>query len=384
MDDWIWSLERRLRCRRAWPDVLQRDHRGWGSLQPALTVTPPNHHDTLRQEWQTPESRTGETTRRECNVSLTFGCALSQTIFGPLAGPMAIRTLAQRAEALGFHSIWFADHIVIPRHVKPAYPYETDGMSPFDPAQPFYEPLSVLNYLAGCTERIRLGMHVLIVPYREPIFTAKILATLDALSGGRLTLGAGTGWMLEEFEALGVTTFAERGAVTNEYLLLFKELWTKENPKFNGKYVQASDIGFLPKPAQRPHPPIWIGGHSLAALRRVALLGDGWMPIALRPPSLLRPPEMGEKIGRLRGLLRDAGRAEDAVTISVTAPVVVTRTPASPRPLLQGTPEQIAVDLREYQALGVENFSVNLPGADISQQSEAMDQFKSEIVPLLD
>jgi hypothetical protein len=93
---------------------------------------------------------------------------------------------------------------------------------------------------------------------------------------------------------------------------------------------------------------------------------------------------MGEKIGRLRGLLRDAGRAEDAVTISVTAPVVVTRTPASPRPLLQGTPEQIAVDLREYQALGVENFSVNLPGADISQQSEAMDQFKSEIVPLLD
>jgi len=316
-------------------------------------------------------------------MSLTFGCVLSQAIFDPMAGPAAIRRLAQRAETLGFHTVWFADHIVIPRSVKPLYPYEDGGASPFDPAQPFYEPLSVLNFLAGCTERIRLGMHVLIIPYREPVFTAKILATLDALSGGRLTLGAGTGWMAEEFAALGRSHFAERGAVTNEYLQLFKELWTKENPEFHGKYVQVSDIGFMPKPVQRPHPPIWIGGHSLAALRRAALVGDGWMPIALRPPSLLQPPEMADKIGRLRTLLREAGRAEDAVAISVTAPVVVTKTPAKPRPLLHGSPEQIAADLRQYQALGAENFNVNLPGADIAQQSEAMDQFMREVVPLL-
>ncbi|HJY49165.1 MAG TPA: LLM class flavin-dependent oxidoreductase [Stellaceae bacterium] len=120
-------------------------------------------------------------------MDLTFGCVLSQAAYGPMAGPTAIRTLAQRAETLGFHTIWFADHIVIPRHVKPFYPYEAGGASPFDAAQPFFEPLSVLNFLAGCTERIRLGMHVLIIPYREPVFTAKILATLDALSGGRLT-----------------------------------------------------------------------------------------------------------------------------------------------------------------------------------------------------
>jgi alkanesulfonate monooxygenase SsuD/methylene tetrahydromethanopterin reductase-like flavin-dependent oxidoreductase (luciferase family) len=109
-------------------------------------------------------------------------------------------------------------------------------------------------------------MHALIIPYREPIITAKILATLDALSGGRLTLGAGAGWMEEEFAALGLSNFAERGAITNEYLLLFKELWTKENPEFHGKYVKVSDVGFLPKPLQRPHPPIWIGGHSPAGL----------------------------------------------------------------------------------------------------------------------
>ena len=316
-------------------------------------------------------------------MDLTFGCVLSQAAYGPMAGPTAIRTLAQRAETLGFHTIWFADHIVIPRHVKPFYPYEAGGASPFDAAQPFFEPLSVLNFLAGCTERIRLGMHVLIIPYREPIFTAKILATLDALSGGRLTLGAGAGWMGEEFAALGLSNFAERGAVTNEYLLLFKELWTKENPEFHGKYVKVSDIGFLPKPLQRPHPPIWIGGHSLAALRRVALVGDGWMPIALRPPSLLRPPEMADKMARLWRLLRDAGRAEDEVAISVTAPVVVTKTPASPRPLLHGTPDEVAGDLRQYQALGIRNFNVNLPGADVAQQSEAMDQFMREVVPLV-
>lgn len=316
-------------------------------------------------------------------MALTFGCVLTQAIYGPMAGVAAVRTLAQRAEALGFQTVWFADHIVIPRNVKPFYPYETDGASPFDPAQPIYEPLSVLNFVAGCTERVRLGTHVLIIPYREPVFTAKILATLDALSGGRLILGAGVGWMAEEFAVLGLSTFAERGAVTNEYLLLFKELWTKEKPQFHGKHVQVSDIGFLPKPVQKPHPPIWIGGHSLAALRRVALVGDGWMPIALRPPSLLRPPEMANKIGRLRTLLREAGRVEDSVTISVTAPVVVTKTPAAPRPLLHGTPEEIAADLRQYQELGVQYFNVNLPGTDIAQQSEAMDQFMREVAPLL-
>jgi probable F420-dependent oxidoreductase len=316
-------------------------------------------------------------------MALTFGCVLSQAIFGPTAGPEAVRTLAQRAETSGFHAVWLADHIVIPRQVSSSYPYATEGVSPFDPSQPFYEPLAVLNFLAGCTERIRLGTHVLIVPYRQPVYTAKILATLDALSGGRLIVGAGTGWMAEEFAALGLTNYAERGAVTDEYLLLFKELWTKDDPEFRGKYVQVSGIGFQPKPVQRPHPPIWIGGHSGPALRRVALLGDGWMPIGLRPQSLLQPAEMSEKIGRLRTLLREANRAEDAVTISFTAPVVVTKTPASPRPLLQGSPDDIAADLRRYQVLGVQNFSINLPGFDISEQAEAMDQFAREVAPLL-
>jgi probable F420-dependent oxidoreductase len=220
-------------------------------------------------------------------MAVTFGCVLSPTIFGPTASPEALRKLTQQAEAVGFDAVWFADHIVIPRQVQSLYPYAADGASPFDPDQPFYEPLSVLNFLAGCTQRIRLGTHVLIIPYRHPVFTAKILATLDVLSGGRLMLGIGVGWMEEEFQALGVSTYAERGAVTNEYLRLFKELWTKDRPHFQGKYCQVWDIGFYPKPVQKPHPPIWIGGHSTPALRRAATLGDGWMPIGLRPQPLL-------------------------------------------------------------------------------------------------
>ena len=239
-------------------------------------------------------------------MALTFGCVLSEAIFGPMAGPEALRTLAQSAETVGFDSVWFADHIVIPRRVQALYPYADDNASPFDPDQPFYEPLSALNFLAGFTHRIRLGTHVLIIPYRPPILTAKILATLDALSGGRLILGAGVGWMAEEFEILDAPPYSERGAVTNEYLRLFKALWTQDQPEFQGRYCHVSDVGFSPKPAQRPHPPIWIGGHSAPALRRVAELGDGWMPIGLRPPSLLQPEEMAEKISRLRSLLRQA------------------------------------------------------------------------------
>jgi alkanesulfonate monooxygenase SsuD/methylene tetrahydromethanopterin reductase-like flavin-dependent oxidoreductase (luciferase family) len=142
-------------------------------------------------------------------MAMTFGCVLSQAIFAPTAGSEAHRTLAERAEALGFHAVWLVDHIVIPRYVSSSYPYDTGGGSPFDPAQPFYEPLSALNFLAGCTERVRLGTHVLIIPYRQPVYTAKILATLDALSGGRLMVGAGAGWMAEEFAALGLANYAE-------------------------------------------------------------------------------------------------------------------------------------------------------------------------------
>jgi probable F420-dependent oxidoreductase len=316
-------------------------------------------------------------------MTVTFGWILTPAIFGPMASPEAVRALAQQAEAVGFDSVWVPDHIVAPRRVTSFYPYAADGTSPFDPDLPFYDPLAVLTFLASCTERVRLGTHVLIVPYRHPVVTAKILATLDVLSGGRLIVGAGVGWMAEEFRALGAPPFEARGAVTDEYLRLFKALWTEEAPHVMGQYVQVSDIGFQPKPVQQPHPPIWIGGHTGPALRRAAALGDGWMPIGLRPPPHLEPAEMETKIARLRRYLREAGRAEAAVTISFTGPLVFSATPEPPRPVLSGHPEEIAADLRQYQALGVRNVNLNVPGGSIGEQLEAMERFAREVRPLI-
>ncbi len=220
-------------------------------------------------------------------MAVTFGCSLPTR--GPMAGPEALRSLAQRAEDLGYDSVWVSDHIILPRQVGSFYPYAADGVATFRPDEPYYEPLAALNFLAGCTQRVRLGTHVLILPYRNPVLTAKMLATLDVLSGGRVILGAGVGWMEEEFLALGLDTYHQRGAVTDEYIELYKELWTKDEPVFEGKYYQLSGSGFQPKPVQSPHPPIWIGGHTGPAIRRAAKYGDGWMPIGLRPPAILDP-----------------------------------------------------------------------------------------------
>jgi probable F420-dependent oxidoreductase len=270
----------------------------------------------------------------------------------------------------------------LPKKVDSFYPYAADGVATFRPDEPYFEPLAALNFIAGCTQRIRLGTHVLIIPYRNPVLTAKILSTLDVLSGGRLILGAGVGWMEEEFQAMGLDTYKERGAVTDEYLQLFRELWTKESPSFQGKYYQISDSGFEPKPVQKPLP-IWIGGHTGAAIRRAAKYGDGWMPIGLRPPAILDPEELGGKIARLRKLTVEAGRPEDAVSLTFSTGVVFNDAAGSSREMMQGRPEQIAADLRQYQDLGVSNFIINFQGSTVPELQENMERFSREVMTLI-
>ena len=300
-----------------------------------------------------------------------------------MAGPEQLRTVAQRAEDLGYDHVWVSDHIILPKKVDSFYPYAADGVATFKPDEPYYEPLAALNFIAGCTQRIRLGTHVLIIPYRNPVLTAKILSTLDVLSGGRLILGAGVGWMEEEFKAMGLDTYKERGAVTDEYLQIYKELWTKEDASFDGKYYQISDTGFEPKPVQKPHPPIWIGGHSRPAVRRAARYGDGWMPIGLRPPAILEPEELDGKIARLRKLTVEAGRPEDAVSLTFSTGVVFNDATGSSRAWMQGNPEQIASDLRQYQDLGVSNFIINFQGGTVPELQENMERFSREVMTLI-
>ena len=314
-------------------------------------------------------------------MAVTFGTSLPRR--GEMAGPEQLRNVAQRAEALGYDHVWVSDHIILPKKVDSFYPYAEDGVATFKPDEPYYEPLSALNFIAGCTQRVRLGTHVLIIPYRNPVLTAKILSTLDVLSGGRVILGAGVGWMEEEFQAMGLDTYKDRGAVTDEYLQVYKELWTKEDASFDGKYYQISDTGFEPKPVQKPHPPVWIGGHSGPAVRRAAKYGDGWMPIGLRPPAILEPEELAGKIARLRKLTVEAGRAEDAVALTFSTGVVFNDAAGSSRAWMQGNPDQIASDLRQYQDLGVSNFIVNFQGGTVPELQENMERFSREVITLI-
>ena len=311
----------------------------------------------------------------------TFGTSMPSR--GDMASPANLRTLAQRAESLGFDSAWVSDHIILPRSVDSFYPYAANGVATFRPDEDYYEPLAALNFLAGCTQKIRLGTHVLILPYRNPVLTAKMISTLDVLSEGRFILGAGVGWMEEEFKALGLDTFARRGAVSDEYIQLFKELWTKDNPEFQGEHYQLSESGFQPKPVQKPHPPIWIGGHTNPAIRRAAKYGDGWMPIGLRPPAILEPEELAEKITRLRRLTMEAGRPEDAVSLCFSTGVTFDDSPGATRRMMSGRAEQIAADLRQYQDLGIRNFILGFPGDSVAAVDEAMEQFSKQVMPLI-
>jgi probable F420-dependent oxidoreductase len=214
---------------------------------------------------------------------------------GPTATRDGILALAREGEWLGLRSAMIADHIVLPVESQSTYPYTLDGKhSSLGDA---LETFSILGVVAGATERLRLVTSVLVLPYRNPVLTAKMVASLDVLSGGRLTLGVGAGWLKGEFEALNSPAFDVRGVVTDEWIAIFKQLWSLSPASFNGRFYRYTDIRCEPFPVQKPHPPIWVGGHSRAALRRTARHGDGWHPVAASP---LPPPDMRAHLDTLK------------------------------------------------------------------------------------
>src|SRR5919108_5117862 len=238
---------------------------------------------------------------------------------GPTAEPEALETLLTRGEALGFHSVMIADHVVFPTEVRSKYPYTVSGAFPGHGDA--LEQLTLMAFLAGMTKHLRLVTSVMILPYRNPVLTAKMLATIDVLSQGRVTVGVGVGWLREEFEALHAPDFEQRGAVSNEYLQIFKTLWTQDPADFAGQFYHFKGLRCLPQPVQKPHPPIWIGGHSRPALRRVAKYGDGWDPVGANPAVPLRPAEMQAALDDLKRLIAAEGRNADAMTITFKAPL---------------------------------------------------------------
>jgi len=305
---------------------------------------------------------------------------------GALATREAMLALAGRGEALGFAHVALPDHIVIPTRIESPYPYNADRKMAGAASGDCMEQITLMAFLAGATSKIKLLSSVMVVPHRPPMFTAKALATLDVLSQGRLIVGVGAGWMDEEFRALGAPPFAERGKVTDEYLRIFKLLWTQDDPRFEGQYARFANITFLPKPVQKPHPPIWVGGESPAALRRTAQLGDTWFPIGSNPEFPLNTVDRFSKgIGRLREQCERAQRDPNTVGLAYWAPWYkegqTLSTDDGQRQVFTGTDDQVAEDIAAFRALGVKDLLFSFVRGSLAQSLEAMERFAQAVLP---
>ena len=299
--------------------------------------------------------------------------------------PKALSDIAKLGDRLGFFCMVMPDHVLQPNQVNSTYPYSLTG-DILEAGQSgdgeWPEQITTLAYLAGITDQIKLVTSVMIIPYRNPILTAKMLSTLDMLSKGRLILGAGVGWMKEEFELLNTEPFAERGAVTNEYLRAFIELWTSDNPTFEGKYVNFSDITFLPKPVQKPHPPIWIGGQSKPAIRRAAQIGNAWHPVGAIPAAPLEPEELAENLALLHDYAEKAGRDPSQLQVSVKAPLYDSNNSDGSRRRFTGSPDEVRQDVQTYADVGVTHLIFDFRTADPHQTEDRMAQFSEEVMSI--
>jgi probable F420-dependent oxidoreductase len=234
--------------------------------------------------------------------------------FCPLSSPAAdaayVRAFGETAEALGFDSLWVAEHVVLFDEYRSKYPYSPDGRIPARPTSGVLEPLTSLAYLAAVTRRIRLGTGILLVPQRNPVYTAKEAANVDWLSDGRLDLGVGIGWLAEEFRAVGVP-WPRRGERTRSYVEVMRRLWCDEISEYKDEFYDLPPCRQFPKPVQKPHIPIHFGGESDAALQRVADIGQGWYGFNLDPEGVT------ERVQRLEKLLAANGRKRSDIQISV-------------------------------------------------------------------
>jgi probable F420-dependent oxidoreductase len=274
----------------------------------------------------------------------------------------ALVGLARRAEELGLDSVWAHDHVFNVGHV-----FERIG------DRPYYEPLTLLTFVAARTTRVRLGTSVLVLPYHNPIRLAKTAATLDVLSGGRLILGVGVGAIEQELLALG-TPFKERGAFTDEAIAVMRTLWSAEDPGFEGKYSSFAGMKFSPKPVQKPSIPVVIGGVSRAAIRRAARVGDGWQPLGLSPDAL------AQGMAALREEARACGR--DAAKIPVSLAMSIA--PSTPRRYALGTdPAEIARNAKAFAQVGVETLVISANTSDPGAAGAALEMVARSVLPAL-
>jgi probable F420-dependent oxidoreductase len=275
-------------------------------------------------------------------------------------------TFAREAEKRDIASLWVSDHVIFPRKATGSYP---GGRFPHPPDKAYLEPVVALAAAAVCTSRARLGASVFILGHRHPVVMAKMLTSIDALSNGRLICGVGVGWWKEELEILGAP-FHERGRQADEMLRVFKALWTEDNPSFAGEYFRFSDIGFAPKPVQKPHPPIWVGGDSPGAFQRVVTLGDGWHATSKTPA------ELKDALGRLRAVADAGHRPFDSIALSI-------RYSLKDELLAQGN-QAVVDELCEYKRLGLSHVMIDFRRDDLAKMLDLLDLVTGTFRPAVD
>jgi probable F420-dependent oxidoreductase len=308
----------------------------------------------------------------------SFG--LDVGIYGALADPRTVLQLARHAEDAGFESIWLADHVAFPVSYQSKYPYSASGDFPTRLADPLMEPVATMAVLVGATRRVRIGTAALIMPYRNPVLLARMLVTLDQFSGGRITLGAGVGWLEEEFNVLDTHDFKQRGRVTDEYLEIFKAICAGGEVSYHGETYAFDPIFSSPGSVQRPHPPILIGGLSNAALRRVIRHGNGWLAVTAGPEQLR------ERIVTLARLAKDAGRRFEDLSLAYKMFLNIgeaKRSPFGAREPGTGTLAEITDDLQRLFDLGFTKIIVRYRGSNAADLTTQIDRFVTEIVPLV-
>jgi probable F420-dependent oxidoreductase len=309
--------------------------------------------------------------------ALTVGVDVG--IYGRLATRDHILELAALAESSGVESLWVADHVIFPTTVASSYPYSATGAFPVDMAtEPLLEPIATMGVLVGATQRLKIGTAVLVMPYRNPVLLGRMLVTLDILSGGRMILGAGVGWLAEEFAALDARPFPARGQVTDEWIAIVKRLCQGGDVTFQGEHYQLGPVVSSPGSVQQPHPPILIGGTSHAALRRAAQLGDGWLSTDLRPERLRT------RLRTLQQLCEAHGRRVSDFSLShklfLSIGEARTGTDGS-RDLGTGSEAEIIDDLRRLVDLGYNRVIVRYRGSDAEAQRRQLRIFINDIIP---
>ncbi len=311
---------------------------------------------------------------------MKFGIAVTTSVTPAVTGESQaeyVRVIAEVVEESGYDSVWVSDRTLFPSDLAERYPDQFGPGKANPEAQNVLEAMTTLSYVAGATKKVRLGMSVLVLPFRNPLLNAKMVTTLDVLSGGRVTFGIGAGWMPEEFASMGAS-FDDRGAVTDEHIEIFRACCSSDVPEYKGNHFQTSGMVFFPRPIQQPHPPIWVGGNANASLRRAAKYGNAWHGIRQTPESI------GSVKAKLAEYCEQFGRSSDDVAITLRQTMQIGEAQKDEygnRVVLTGSISEIADDCQQFAEAGVGHILLSIAAPSLESTEDAIRLFASEVLP---